>query len=181
MSDDPTVRFVAWQVFFLRDDNTAGGFPASKRQWDYFQRLILLLESNSTLKQWEQRRWSLTQPVAVVALVTFLIGVMCFGYVSLLAYPILGFIAILLTQFRNPSELHVPFSEIVYPFDSLQDLAIAYDSTPQFRKTKFPHQSPERVEPNLYLRYWPWMLFAPFVLLIQCGSVSMQKTTVSPG
>ena len=60
-STDPTVRFVTNAAWLHYDDCDDHIVTLSKREWDYFQRLLLLLESDGQIAMTSTRRWSWTQ------------------------------------------------------------------------------------------------------------------------
>ena len=70
-SSDPTVQFVVSQLWYHYDDCKDHKVVLSKEQWDYFQRLILLLKSDAHVQVQKTRRWFPTQVVAVIALIMF--------------------------------------------------------------------------------------------------------------
>ncbi len=57
---DPTVRFVTNAVWYHYDDCDDHMVTLSKPEWDYFQRLLLLLDSDSQIAIASMRRWSWT-------------------------------------------------------------------------------------------------------------------------
>ena len=74
-TDDPTVERVAALVWYHYDDCTDHPAALSREQWDYFQRLLLILESDGRLEETTRRRWRTSQAVAAAGLaVTAVVG-----------------------------------------------------------------------------------------------------------
>src|SRR5690606_29691201 len=129
-SDDSAVCFVASAMWFHYDDCTDHWVVASKGEWDYFQRVLLLLESNSTATHKRYRQWSVA-PVVPARLVGAAIGMAGhFGVGShlFIFFVPLGLASIVVSRFRQPLVERSPYEEIVSPFSSLGDLRIAYKS-----------------------------------------------------
>lgn len=63
LTEDTTVRFVSAELW----DRYGEAKGLSKKDGDYFQRLLLLLESDSEIDCTCQRKWSLRQVVAGIA------------------------------------------------------------------------------------------------------------------
>ena len=103
---DGTVQFVVDSLWFHYDDCKDHLAGLSKPEWDYFQRLILLLESDAEIERLRQRRWSVRQVVAGIALIGFGLCVSRIG----IGWHLLGFallfgpVSILLSYWRNCSE-----------------------------------------------------------------------------
>jgi hypothetical protein len=67
-SPDTAVRLTAQAVWYHYDDCVDHKASLSKPGWDYFQRLLLLLASESQVEVTRVRRWCWTQPVALACL-----------------------------------------------------------------------------------------------------------------
>lgn len=76
-SDDVTVQYVAESLLDFYEDDTA---YLTKQLWDHIQRLLLLLDSSSTVSVTHSRRLSWTQPVAAVLFFTCLFIVLETGF-----------------------------------------------------------------------------------------------------
>jgi hypothetical protein len=57
-SEDRTVNEVVRAAWFHYDDCVDHKVHLSKQEWDYFQRLLLILRSDAELSSSEMRRWS---------------------------------------------------------------------------------------------------------------------------
>jgi hypothetical protein len=189
-SDDSGVRFVANTMWYHCDDCDDHLIVASKQQWDYFQRLLLLLESNSMVIQERQRQWSVTQLFAALLLTACIGLAFCFGvgYHLLVFFIPFGLASIGLSHLRRPNIEPGPCDEIVTPFSSIRDLRIAYDAARHFKKHQFPRHIEARLIRSPFMSaFWTfhmyvmWAIFAPAPLLVQCAPVTFDSTVVKPG
>lgn len=188
-SKDSAVRYVANTMWYHYDDCEDHFIVASKPEWDYFQRLLLLLESNSTVEQNHHLQWSITQLIAGLLFAACLGIVLKFGIgTHLLVFFIpFGVASIVLSRFRAAAMKLGPFDAIVSPFSSIADLRIAYESARNFRKRQFPnHIEPRLIRSPVMSAFWTcylfiiWSMLAPLPLLIQCTPVSFSYPIVKP-
>src|SRR5205085_2557818 len=77
-SEDQTVRDVVEALWYHYDDCKDHQVVLSKTEWDYFQRLMLVLESDSAIHASSARYWTLHQAVAITAFACF--GVLVLGF-----------------------------------------------------------------------------------------------------
>ncbi|WP_417388311.1 hypothetical protein [Gimesia sp.] len=169
ISADQAVSHVSLEIGFY-SENAAS--TLSKEDWDYIQRLLLLLDSNSTVS-WKTAPYRLwTQPVAEALLFTCLVIALTTGFtLNLFLYFIpIGLISLLLLYFQSPRSKVRPFEEVVTPFQSIADLGIAYDSA-NFVKQRYcfsqSHSSKESsIEVYMMLIEGYMMLFFFFLLCI---------------
>ena len=189
-SNDSGVRFVATTMWFHYDDCDDHFVVASKPQWDYFQRLLLLLESNSTVTHERHRQWSISQLFAGLLLAACVWIVILLGVgLQLLVFCVpFGIASIILSRFRRQVIAEGPFEAIVTPFSSIGDLRIAYKSAGTFRKRQFPLQIERRlIRSPLMSAFWichmyvMWAILAPVPLLLQCAPDSFDYPVVKPG
>ena len=176
-SVDPVVRYVVWEVWFYYDDIDDHMVRLDKPQWDYIQRLLLLLSADCRLESQMVRTWSRTQFVAAACLVLLVFAMLKLGWgLHLLAitFP-LGVVSILLSRCSRPHPIERdPFGPIIAPFATLSDLHRACIAV-GFQKNRFPRELygttwSTRVghKVRLSLSYLAWLLYSPFVLLFQC-------------
>lgn len=186
-SDDTVIRFV-FGTFFYSYGAAPDELVASKWEWGYIQRLLLLLDSNSTVTIKHSSIWSLTQLVAAALLMACLFIVMQtgFGYHLLIYIIPLGIGSILLTHFRRPEIQNNPYREILMPFQSINDLHIAYESV-NFVKRRHPrHLKSRRLRSpamDVFISAYSlvsWVIFSPIVLLLQCFPHSNTDIRVYP-
>jgi hypothetical protein len=179
-SPDETTRFIAFQLWYFYDDCEDHFVVLSKQGWNYIQRLLLLLESDFEVKQWTVTHWHFTQAIAAMLLTACLaiVTMAGVGYHLLLYFVPFGGLSILLAYLRRqadaPLRRHGPFDAILTPFESFQDLRVAYDSV-GFRKMRYPSPLKSRTirsaEGDGLLRlqlYLGWLLWCPVVLFFQC-------------
>jgi hypothetical protein len=78
-SDDRTISHVVSQLWLFYDDCKDHKARLSKEAWDYFQRLILVLQSDAHVEVSKRRRWDYTQMIALVTLLLFVYGATWLG------------------------------------------------------------------------------------------------------
>lgn len=66
--DDPTISYVVTQLWLFYDDLKDHKVKLSKEAWDYFQRLVLILQSDAQIEVIKRRQWDYGQFVALIAL-----------------------------------------------------------------------------------------------------------------
>jgi hypothetical protein len=186
-STDPTVRFVTSAVWFHYDDCDDHIVTLSKPEWDYFQRLLLLLESDRQIAISSTRRWSWTQFVACASLVGFAWCMWHFGWGQhLVAFSIpFGVMSILISFVRRRKRSTDPYDQILTPFSTFSDLAETYRSVTTFAKNRYPKQLRNRrirsrvAEFGLLLpTYAAWLMLSPIPLLVQTLPTTETKTSV---
>ncbi len=171
-STDAVVRYVAEAVWFHYDDCTDHLVALTKPEWDYFQRLLLLLESNGSVEVTTIRCWSWTQLLAAGALFGFTEAVWHLGWgmhLLVLAMPF-GLISLGISRVRRGTISSSPYDPIVFPFGSFGDLRQAYDSV-GFKKDRYPRKmQPRRIRSPLMnaalqLQFYTlWLMLSPVVL-----------------
>lgn len=69
---DKTAREIIYALWFFYDDITDHSIVASRDDWDYFNRLLLLLQSEGELENAKtQHRWTIRQCIAMICLFLF--------------------------------------------------------------------------------------------------------------
>lgn len=189
-SEDSAVRFVSRAMWYHYDDCDDHLVVVSKPEWNFLQRLLLLLASNSTVIEQRHRQWSWTQPIAAILLfgclyVTYLAGL---GWHLLVFFVPFGLASIVLSRFRFPRIERHPYDMIVSPFATVQDLHIAYNGAIGFSKRQCPEQIASRLirSPSVSRFYFVqslviWAIYAPLPLLVQCFPIRHDSTQVCPG
>ena len=185
-SADPTVQFVTNTIWYHYDDCTDHLVTLSKPEWDYFQRLLLLLESDRQIAITSNRRWSWTQLVACTSLLGFAWCLWQFGWGQhLLVFSIpFGVVSIFISCVRNRTRSTSSFEQILCPFPTFTDLSATYRSVPMFTKNRYPRPLTKRkirspvAEFGLRLQlYAAWLMLSPIPLLVQ--SFPITETQVS--
>lgn len=174
-SSDPVVSYFADSLWVCVSDCPDQLISFSKQEWDYLQRVLLVLESDCRLQVRSKTSWSFRQIVAAIAL-SFL------GYFAIqlgwnvqllfLAVPC-GGLSLALTRWGIQEDCDEPYHHAIYPFATFSDLATAYRET-GFRKTRFsrhlsiPAKQSVWAEWSAYACSIPlWLAISPFVLLFQ--------------
>jgi len=175
-SNDPIIRHAVDAVWYHYDDCDDHLVCFSKQQWDYFQRLLLVLSSDCRIETQSQRQWSIKQLIAAVALCGFAYFAVQFGWgqhLLILSIPF-GFVSIALSFWRHRDETAPdPYAPIIFPFATFSDLATAYRSS-DFRKTQYPKQIGTRTIRSPFMTaFWQlhaytiWLILSPIPLLFQ--------------
>ena len=185
---DDTVHVVVDSLWYHYDDCKDHLAGLSKQEWDYFQRLILLLESNAEIERVRQRRWSVRQVVAGVGLIGFGLCVVRYGIgwhlfgLALLFGPI----SILLSYWRNHSARRQDEEQLrLVPFSSISELRAVRRSVPGFSKRAYPAGAKVR---NIRSRLMTmtgwlqtivlWSFTSPLILLFQTLPETEVKTRI---
>jgi len=188
-SSDPTVRFVARTVWFHYDDCQDHFVTLSKPEWDYFQRLLLLLESDQQIELISERRWSWTELLALGCLIGFGWCVWQFGWgLHLLAFSIpFGIVSMIIARLRERTISRGAYDPILTPFASFAELSEAYRTTAGFAKKRYPRGLARRrirsgvSEFGLRLQWYAvWLMLSPIPLLVQTLPISETRTRVKP-
>ncbi len=187
-STDSAVQIVTkiasiWYDLDCCDDQI---FALSKPEWDYFQRLLLLLESDSIVETRRSRRWSWSQAVAAIALLGFVFFAWNFGWgkqLFIVAIPF-GIVSIGISKLRAEVTNSDPFGPLTFPFDSFTDLKNAYESA-KFKKKQFPRKIAARRIRSPFmdwfyrmLFYVHWVIWSPIPLLFQTFPTTVVSTHV---
>ena len=187
-SPDNAVCFVIGAVWFHYDDCHDHLINLSKPEWDYFQRLLLLLESNHTVEQTNVRQWSWLQGAACISLLGYGLVVLWLGWgyqLFAVALPF-GVISITISWLRQLAVVAGPYDPLLFPFASFSDLKSAYDAAILFKKVRYPHNLGSRRARSPLMEfiytaqfYGLWCLFSPLALAIQMFPLMETKVRVS--
>jgi len=139
-TEDPTVQGVAEQLGFHVDYFREHKIVASKEEWDYFNRLRLLLQSDGEMKT--RFRWHWRQGAAFLALTAFIGYIIVTGWGRHLLFAMipLGLVSLLLTWLRFP--VHVDKS--LYPFPSIACLLKLRRRVKDFARRRYPAELAQR-------------------------------------
>lgn len=178
-TEDRTVQTVARALWFLYDDCKDHKIVASKEEWDYFNRLLLLIESGGemeTVRSW--RKWHPFQAVAAVLFLTFLLIAVRVGWGEhLIAYALpFGPASMLLAWLnsrRYRKEVHAIASALT-PFPSVGNLLAIRRHVSGFGRHRYPKAIVARRirDPIIDRLMWvpwslAWCMFSPVALFLQ--------------
>lgn len=174
-SSDSAIQYVARAVWLHYDDCDDHLVTLSKPEWDYFQRLLLLLESDRHVETVQARRWSGTQFLALFALLGFVGCALQSGWgyhLGLVAVPF-GLASIVISHVRYAQPSAGPYDRILFPFTTFADLHAAYDAA-QFKKSRYPRHIQTRKirSPAMNMVYHipfylGWLFLSPIALAAQ--------------
>jgi hypothetical protein len=176
-TQDRTVDHAVNWLWFFYDDCKQHNAMFTKSEWDYIQRLVLMLRSNACLETTRQRRWSFQQVLAAIGLAAFLWCAWHIGWgmqLFVLALPF-GALSIMLAGWNNRNDrAQSPWAWALYPFASFAEMRSVFESVPDFRKRRFPrHRTVQPIRGPLanfgiHLNaYATWLMFSPIVLVVQ--------------
>jgi hypothetical protein len=163
---------------------------ATKAEWDFFQRLLLILKSDAEIiEETGGRKWGARQVVAVVCLAVFAVVVAMTGWGShlFLATIPLGGVSVLLKLWRSSlDEVQLRQQTPLIPFSSLSELRSTRKKIHGFVKTRYPTRlGPRQIRgPVSEALNWlhfvvVWLLFSPVALLIQALPEREQRWKVA--
>ena len=173
-SDDPAVELVTDQLWYMYDDCDDHRVVLTKPDWNYIQRLLLLLESDAIVhvdRRWE---WSARNLISLVFFSCCLLLIYSngWGHELLIYFIPFGLTSIAIAHAEPEPKVGV-YKEIVFPFKSFKDLQTAFKAT-SFRKVKYPQglatreiRSGALSQFYKFHSYVVWLIFAPIPLLFQ--------------
>lgn len=190
-TDDETVQEVAHLLWFHYDDCKDHKAGLSQVEWDYFQRLLLLLRSDAALATDREREWSWRQAIASSAIVAFFGGMLLlgFGWQLLLITVPLGAVSMLLSRWPTAaaeSDTDDDFVRLT-PYSSVAEMLAVHRTVPAFRKRRYPSVMGERrirgPVANGFIWLYSgvmWLVFSPIVLLFQALPGARSTSRVVP-
>jgi hypothetical protein len=176
-SKDHTIHEVINAAWYHYDDCIDHKVVLTKAEWDYFQRLLLILRSDAELSTTDARLWSWDHALAWLALLAFVAISFSVGWGwHLFAWAIpFGILSLLISNYRRD---RVPVLEprrtALIPFGSLSDLRNLRSTVPKFQKRRYRSDIEGRTircmteqSFNLALSRIHYILLGPLVLLFQ--------------
>ena len=145
-SPDSAVRFVAKQEWIFYGDTEDIPALLSKPEWDFTQRLLLLLESDCVVRETVSLQWSVTQGFALLALLGLLwIGdQQGWGYHLLaLAIPFALVPAVII--WVGDDSPCSPSAQALFPFATIKELRSVCQVV-GFRKARYPERTKEQLQ-----------------------------------
>jgi hypothetical protein len=186
---DQTVKHVADLLWCYYDDLTDHNVIASKEEWNFFQRLLLILKSDANLiQETGERRWTARQTVALVCLAVFAVVVAKTGWDShlfLVTIPLGGVSVLLKLWHSNIEEIRLCQQAPLVPFGSVSELRSLRRKVRGFVKSRYPTRLGSRQirgpisEAFNWLHFVVvWLMFSPVALFIQALPEREQRWTV---
>ena len=176
-TEDATVDDIVLALWCCYDDVKDHKVVASKPVWDFFQRALLLLQSDGEIEESRGSKWTIRQAIAGAALVLFGVAVLVvgIGYHLLLVCVPFGVASMVLSRWRAKIEAEQrKDSWRVVPFSSVAETLAVRRAVKGFSKSKYPeHLKDRRFRGRLLDITLPlqtsmmWLLFGPIVLLYQ--------------
>ena len=175
---DETAKQVVDLFWCHYDDVEDHKVVATKEEWDYFQRLLLILKSDAEIVQETgERKWTARQAVAAVCLVLFGLAVAKtgFGYHLLVVTMPLGLVSMLLSHWRSSDEARRLHDQTaLMPFGSVSELLSLRRKVRNFAKARYPARLGSRQirGPVSAAAMWlhfgvVWLIFSPVALAFQ--------------
>ncbi len=187
---DKTAQEMVQALWYYYDDVTDHKVHATKKVWDYFHRILLLLESDGELEIIKIRRWSFRQFIAACTLAMFLLVAFHLGWGEHLYFVSIpfGIISILISFLHSkasrksePSRMEIALT----PFSSIRDIFKARRRVAVFKKKLYPAHLARRsiISPFLdKITRLPLIMmclfFAPVPLLFQAMPETATKMKV---
>jgi len=175
-SNDSVIAFTVDALWYFYDDCDDHHVALPKWQWDYIQRLLLLLASNCTVHTQSKWCWSWTQLAAAVCLALFVVLAIQVGWGAhlLIASIPFGMASIALSKVPRATPFSAdPLTHIIHPFATFADLRTAYEAV-QFQKARYPRDIGDRRirsefsdRLNSVELHAGWLVLAPLPLLFQ--------------
>jgi hypothetical protein len=190
---DKTAQEMVQALWYYYDDVTDHKIHATKEVWDYFHRILLLLESDGELEITKIRRWSFRQFAASCTLAVFLLVAFRLGWGEHLYFVSIpfGLISILLSFWHSKTTCKPDRMEIALtPFPSITDMFKARRQAAVFKKKPYPVKLKYRALKDSFIDtkiMWPlkWLamiigsfIFAPLSLLFQTMPETVTKMKV---
>lgn len=178
-TEDKTVQAVVRDLWFYYDDCKDHYIVASKKEWAYFNRLLLLLASDAEIAATRVRRsWRSSQFVAAISLALFLCLAVRQGWgPDLLAWACpFGVVSMVLAwaDRRRRRRAAAAAGVALRPFPSFSVLRSVRREVGDFVKIRRPNELAGRtvrgrIEAGFLWVIWIplWLVFSPVVLLIQ--------------
>ncbi len=139
-TEDDLVDESRRMLWYFYDDCKDHTVVLSKTEWDYFQRILLLLRSDATVCREPRRLWSWRQGVAALALICGYAAMLATGFDerSYLIVAACGLVSVAISDVvRGPTGVEKEASALT-PFQSISDVLRVRRSAPGFSKRQYP-------------------------------------------
>lgn len=163
---DETLHSLRLQLWFHYDDLIDHKVVATKAEWDFFQRLLLLLRSDGCLEFTNARKWTVRNAIATGALACFLCVAVATGWgwhLAINAIPF-GIVSVFLDKWRcEEGKADEDLVTFLYPFSSLTDILRARRHAPFFAKRRYPEVLRTR---RIRSAIWETDISKPIIVLL---------------
>jgi hypothetical protein len=186
-SDDSVILYVVDELWHFYDDCKDHKVALAKVEWDYINRLMLLLESDAQITVEKSTKWRFSQLFAVVGLFFFCLCVALSGFgehLFIVTVP-LGVLSIVIARIRDKSEPVLSKKELaLMPFKSRAEIFALLRELPDFKKMKHTGSLENRPIRSPFFEkfhYCLWklicLILSPVILLFQ--SFPRRKKVIS--
>ena len=176
-TEDPTVQSIVQTLWLFYDDCKDHKVVASKLGWDFFQRALLVLQSDGEIEETRQSQWTVRQAIAGAGLVPFGVAVLAVGvgyHVFLVCVPF-GVISMVLARWHaRAEEEQLRDSWTAFPFSSISETLAVRRTVKDFSKARYPERLRDRTIRSRLMDHIVtlpasilWLLFGPIGLLLQ--------------
>lgn len=189
-TEDKTARTIAKALWFHYDDCKDHKIVASKEEWDYLNRLLLLLASDGELETVRSsRKWQPLQAVAALLLLAFLLIAVRVGWGEhLIAYALpfgpASMLLAWLNSHRRRSHIQALESALT-PFPSTSSLLAVRRRVGGFARSRYPKAIVGRRirDPIIDKLMWvpwsiAWCMFSPVALFFQMLPATEEETRI---
>ncbi|MCA9033865.1 MAG: hypothetical protein KDA91_01985 [Planctomycetaceae bacterium] len=192
---DDVIEWCLWEFPPSWDPGAEYHRPETREQWEFAQRVILLLHSGFEMKSTTKIRWSLWQIPALLIVMGVTWAVMRWPALDvwrLTVFPI-AFISAQLNRVRSQIETASEADPLTAPFRSIEDLEQAGRHSPDFVWRPFPETTastqPARFQggrpvagkaQNLLIMALLWMVSCPVSILAQCFPIRSEESVPVP-
>lgn len=189
-SKDETVLYVIDTLWYY-DDLKDHKILFTKGQWDYVQRLLLILSSDKEIFVKEERKFTIRQILSIVLVAIFVLAYFYLGFTFelLLVSMGLGVPSMIMSEWRTNAEYREDANHIkeeLYPFSNLLELSSFRRDQKLFKKSYYNKVLEKREIRDKYVNgimhiYYrlSWLVWSPLVLLYQ--SFPEVNTKISVG
>jgi hypothetical protein len=175
-TEDATVKAVGLAVWGLYDDLEDHLIVASKEQWDYLNRLLLLLTSDAQVDVRRERfRLMHCAPLLALGAYLYLIASARFSIEGIVGWAVpFGLISMALAWIRRRWGTKHTAKPSTTPFPTLDCLLAVRRSVEHFERKHYPRalagrRLRSRVNETLLWAVWipGWLIFSPIILFAQ--------------
>jgi hypothetical protein len=187
-TQDKTVRESASLIWRFYDDIIDHPVKLTRPQWNFCQRLRLILKSDAELSV--HRTWNFTafHAWALAAIIQLPIVLLLAGLGSMFCLIHISIGVVFLwwvhsEQKQPPPPTIIPLAE-TFPFPDFSSMHSVFESAPTFQKMAYPRDldptpiRSNRTIPHLYL---PWLICWPVILVLMLVRRNTDYAVVFPG